>query len=186
MFPNEAQPKVMTKLTFEILDLLRRETTAPRISAGATLGFLLGLTPWGTLQGYVLLTMVFLLRYNPIALVTSCVLFSGLFWALAPLLSIVGTGLLINLPSLQPLWTWAAHAPIVPLTRFNHTVVLGAFTVTTALAFPFYWLVKLTLLAYGERILSWSRYPLLRYPFRQFSGGASKMMRTYGSRENTP
>ncbi|MBY0369119.1 hypothetical protein K2X33_00435 [bacterium] len=174
----------MNKITFEILDLLRRESTAPRISAGATLGFLFGLTPWGTLQSLVLVILLLVTCYNPIAFLASAVLFSGLFWAFAPLLSMVGTGLLVSWPSLYPLWTWASHTPILALTGCNYTVVLGAFAVTGVLAVPFYWLVKLTVLAYGERILSWSRYPLLRYPLKQISWSASKMVKTYVQREN--
>lgn len=174
----------MTKLTFEILDLLRRESTAPKISAGATLGFMLGLTPWGTLQGWLMFMAACILTLNPIAFAVSLALFSFLYWALTPLLGLLGAGLLTSLPSLYPLWSWAAHAPIIPMTGFNHTVVLGSFFVVTVLALPFYWLVKLALLAYGERILSWSRYPLLRYPLRQFSWGATNMVNKYVQREN--
>jgi len=71
-------------------------------------------------------------------------------WALAvpvgfildPLFDLVGRWLLLDTPALTPLWTAWYNLPVLPLTNFNNTVVLGSLLSWAVLALPIYFLAR--------------------------------------------
>lgn len=109
------------------------------LAAGFALGAALGLTPKAGLMPVLFLLVFFALRINKgMALVTAA-LFTPIGYAIDGAAHRLGWTLLKAGP-LQGLWTALYDLPIVPLTRFNNTVVLGNLVIGLALYVPLYFL----------------------------------------------
>lgn len=114
------------RLIFPFLDLLLRRSHTLNIVFGIVLGMFLGLFPMGTLQWIVSIAAFIFFRVN--LLVFLLVFFTSLAmgFLLDPVWNSLGFRLLTNRTDLYPVWGWMSHAPILPFTEFNNTVVLGA------------------------------------------------------------
>jgi len=77
-------------------------------------------------------------------------------FALDPAFDWVGRQLLLDSPALEPVWTTLANTPVVPLTNFNNTVVLGSVVCALVLFTPIYygsrWAVQRYRETLGERV----------------------------------
>lgn len=107
------------------------------IAAGFALGATLGLVPKGNLFAAIFFLLFFILRVDKRAAFFSAALFTPLAYALDGAAHALGWALLKAGP-LQGLWTALYGMPIVPLTRFNNTVVLGNLVIGLALLAPLY------------------------------------------------
>jgi uncharacterized protein (TIGR03546 family) len=63
-------------------------------------------------------------------------------FALDPAFDRLGRALLVDVAPLQPLWTWAYNTPVVALSNFNNTVVLGSFVVWLLAVVPLFFLLR--------------------------------------------
>jgi uncharacterized protein (TIGR03546 family) len=70
---------------------------------------------------------------------------------LDPLFDWMGHGLLLA-PALRPLWTSLYNMPIVPLTNFNNTIVLGSFVFALVLAIPLFVVLRWAVARYRETV----------------------------------
>jgi uncharacterized protein (TIGR03546 family) len=107
------------------------------LAAGFALGAALGLIPKGNLFAVVFLLLFFALRLNKGLALLSAVFFTPLGYAVDGLAHRIGLALL-KAPALSGVWTALYDLPIVPLTRFNNTVVLGNLVLGLVLFFPLY------------------------------------------------
>lgn len=107
------------------------------LAAGFALGAALGLIPKGNLFAAVFFLLFFTLRLNKGMALLSATFFTPLGWAVDGLAHSIGLSLL-KAPALAVLWTALYDLPIVPLTRFNNTVVLGNLVLGLALFAPLY------------------------------------------------
>lgn len=133
------------------------------LAAGFALGAAWGLVPKGNLLSVVFLLLFFFFRVDkPVALVTAF-LFSLVGWLVDPAAHALGYALLVKAAFLKPLWTALYGLPIVPLTKFNNTVVLGNLVIGLVLFAPLYILGKRAAEAYaatwGKRF---SNMPLVK------------------------
>jgi uncharacterized protein (TIGR03546 family) len=125
------------------------------IGAGAAFGLLLALVPGANLLWIALFVLTFFLKLN----MAMQFLLMGLVRLLVPLvdpaLDSLG-GAVLTAPSLQGLFTALASAPVVPLTRFSSTLVMGGLLAGIVLWVPFLllftFLVKLYRRTLRERI----------------------------------
>ncbi len=109
------------------------------LAAGFALGAALGLIPKGNLFAALFFLLFFALRLNKGMALLSATLFTPLgYWAdgLAHPLGLA----LLGAPALRGAWTALYDLPIIPLTRFNNTVVLGNLVLGLALYAPLYFL----------------------------------------------
>lgn len=109
------------------------------LAAGFALGAALGLIPKGNLFGVAFLLLFFALRLNKGMALMSATFFTPLGYAVDGLAHKIGLALL-KAPALGGLWTALYDLPIIPLTRFNNTVVLGNLVLGLALYAPLYFL----------------------------------------------
>lgn len=107
------------------------------LAAGFALGAALGLIPKGNLFAVVFLLLFFALRLNKGMALLAATFFTPLGWAADGPAHRIGLALL-QAPALRGLWTALYDLPIVPLTRFNNTVVLGNLVLGAALFAPLY------------------------------------------------
>jgi uncharacterized protein (TIGR03546 family) len=107
------------------------------VAAGFALGAVWGLVPKGNLFSVIFLLLFFFLQADKgVALVTA-LLFTSAGYLLDGLAHGVGLALL-TAGGLKPLWAWLYNLPIVPLTKFNNTVVLGNLAIGLLLYLPLY------------------------------------------------
>lgn len=119
----------LAKQIFGFLKLLNSETGHNQIAAGIAAGFILGMTPAFSLQTVLVFLCLFLFRVQIGAAFLAAFFFKFAGWLLDPVFHSVGSTVL-ETESLEGLFTTLYNMPIVPLTRFNNSIVMGSGVVT--------------------------------------------------------
>lgn len=128
------------RLLKEMFAALHGGTDPRHLAAGFALGAVMGLVPKGNLIAVVFLLLFFALRLNKGMALMAAALFTPVGYAIDGLAHRVGFALL-KAPALRGLWTALYDMPVVPLTRFNNTVVLGNLALGLVLLVPLYFLL---------------------------------------------
>lgn len=128
----------MTRIIYKFLDILVFDATDTGIALGCIVGFHLGMIPVFTLQWALAFLCLVLFRINFLSVLSFGILSFGLGQALESGFHYLGLKILTGYPDLYSLWGWMHHAPIVPFTGFNNTVVLGATLTAYILTLPLY------------------------------------------------
>jgi uncharacterized protein (TIGR03546 family) len=124
---------------------------AGEIAAGISFALLLALIPTGNLLWFALFVITMLLKINFAALL----LFLALFKLLVPLADglLHRLGLLVlSLPLLSDFFSTGYNLPLLPLTRFNNTVVMGGLVAGLLLWVPVFLLFRRLVVAYRRSL----------------------------------
>lgn len=116
---------ILIKQLFGLFKLLNSETGTNQIAAGVALGFILGQSPMLSLQAFLVFALIFFFRIQMGAAFLAAAFFKLLGLALVPVYANIGESIL-TMASLHGLFTTLYNMPLVPLTRFNNTVVMGS------------------------------------------------------------
>lgn len=135
---------LLLKQLFAFLKLLNSETGHNQIAAGIAAGFVLGMSPFLSLQSFLIFLFIFFFRIQAGAAFLAAFFFAFIAYLLDPVFHAIGVQVLEQ-ESLHPLFTSLYNMPLVPLTRFNNTVVMGAGMVTLVTS-PILFLVSRTLI----------------------------------------
>lgn len=145
----------LVKLIQFLLRALHSEGTPGQLAAGIALGSILGLTPLLNLHNAVVFALIVLLNVSFAGGMLGWLLFVPIGFLLDPLFDWIGHTLLFT-PSLTPLFTSLYNTPVVPLTNFNNTVVLGSLVFALLLFVPLFFAARWTVTRYratiGERV----------------------------------
>jgi len=154
---------VILKLLQSLVKALHSEGTPGQVAAGMALGSILGITPLISLHNLVVAALILLLNVSVPGATLGWALAIPLGFALDPVFDDLGRQLLLETPALVPLWTALANLPVVPLSNFNNTVLLGSLVTALVLFAPIFfasrWAVRRYRETIGERI---QRSPLYR------------------------
>jgi len=120
---------LLLKLIQSLIKTLHSEGTPGQVAAGLALGAILGLTPLWNLHNAVVLALIMVLNVSFLGAMMGWALSVPVGFLLDPAFDWIGRTLLLDTPALRPLWTALYNAPVVPLTNFNNTVVLGSLAV---------------------------------------------------------
>lgn len=143
----------LLKQIFGFLKLLNSETGHNQIAAGIAVGFVLGMTPILSLQGFLMIAFIFFFRVQAGAAFLAAFFFAFAGWLLDPVFHAIGSQVL-EMPALQGVFTAMFNMPLVPLTRFNNSIVMGAGVVTIA-AMPLVFFVSRSLIIkYRETVVA--------------------------------
>ncbi|MDZ7337130.1 MAG: TIGR03546 family protein [candidate division KSB1 bacterium] len=157
---------VPLSLVSKVVKVLRSADSPAQVGWGFALGAIPGLTPFWALHNILVILLICILNVNISAAFLGWGLFSLFAYLLDPLFDLLGYQILVNIPSLQPLWTWLYNVPIAPLTRFNNTVVMGSLVVALVMLVPNYawfrWFVRRFRESWGEKIGNWKVARALR------------------------
>ena len=143
---------VLLKLLQSLIATLHSEGTPGQVAAGIALGAALGLTPLMSVHNLVIVTLLIILNVSFAAGMLGWALFAPLGFLLDPLFDRIGTALLLETPSLRPLWTSWYNTPVVPYTNFHNTVVLGSVVAWMALAVPIFFLAREGVIRYRSTV----------------------------------
>lgn len=165
---------IVLKLIQSIIKALHSEGTPGQVAAGLALGSILGLTPLLNLHNLLIFALIIMLNVSFPGAMLGWALFTPIGFALDSLFDAVGHRLLLGTPALTPLWTTLANIPVVPLTNFNNTVVLGSLVVALVLLVPVYLLARWGVAQYRANVAAWFQRSAL---YRAVT--ASKLYNTY-------
>jgi len=145
----------LIKLIQSLFGALHSEGTPGQLAAGVVLGSFLGLTPLLNLHNALIFALLVLLNVSFAGGMLGWALFIPIGFLLDPLFDWIGHSLLLA-PSLRGLWTSFYNTPIIPLTNFNNTVVLGSLAFAVLFAVPLFFAMRLAVVRYratiGERV----------------------------------
>jgi uncharacterized protein (TIGR03546 family) len=143
---------IILRYLAKLLKILRDGATPAQIAGGFALGMIIGLTPVMSLHNLVVLLLLIFLNVNLSMAILSFTFMSGLAYLFDPWFHSIGYFLLVDIASLNGMWTWLYNVPVLALSRFNNTVVLGSLVVSLILFVPVWLLVKAGVIAYREHI----------------------------------
>lgn len=153
---------LVLKLIQALVKALHSEGTPGQVAAGLALGSILGLTPLMNLHNAVVFGLIVILNVSFPGAMLGWALFVPIGFLLDPLFDRLGRLLLLETPALTPLWTSLYNTPVLPLTNFNNTVVLGSLVCALVFLAPLFFAGRLGVARYratvGERIRRSSHY----------------------------
>ena len=145
----------LIKLIQSLVGALHSEGTPGQLAAGIALGSIMGLTPLVNVHNAIVFAAIVLLNVSFAGGMLGWALSVPIGFLLDPLFDWIGHTLLFT-PSFTPLWTSLYNMPIVPLTNFNNTVVLGSLVFALLFLVPLFlatrWAVARYRVTVGERV----------------------------------
>jgi uncharacterized protein (TIGR03546 family) len=142
----------LLKQLFGFFKLLHSENGDTQIAWGLALGFILGMTPALSLQSLLVFLMLFFFRIQIGAAFIAAFFFKFVAFLLDPLFHVIGHKVL-HLPALQDVYTQLYNMPIIPFTRFNNTIVMGAAVLSILLTPVIFILSKKMVAKYRESVV---------------------------------
>jgi len=142
----------MLKPIIKLLKALNGNLKREQIAMGFSWGLLLGLVPGGNFFWIVIFVVSFFFNHHhwsKILFMAVIKLFLGL---LNPAIDAAGWGFL-HMEALQPLFTSLFNMPLVPLTKFNNTLVAGGLFLGVILWLPVYFLIWLLIPLYRNKLI---------------------------------
>ncbi len=144
---------LMLKQFFNFLKLLNSETGSNQIAAGIALGFILGFSPLLSLQGLLVILIMLFFRVQIGAAFISSFFFAFVAYLLDPVCNAIGQSVL-EMESLRPLFTELYNMPIVPLTKFYNSLVMGSGVLGFLLSPVIFFLAKVAIHKYRATIVA--------------------------------
>lgn len=126
---------LILKQLFAFIKLLNSETGNISIASGMTCGFILGMTPVLSLHSLFIFLILFFFRIQIGAALVTAFFFKFIAFLLDPAFHAVGS-MVLEMQSLQGIFTSLYNMPLIPFTRFNNSIVMGSAVITFALS-PF-------------------------------------------------
>lgn len=142
----------LIKLIQSVVRSLNSQGTPGQLAAGIALGSALGLTPIMNLHNLVIFGLGVLLNVSFPGFMLGWALFIPLGFALDPVFHAIGRHLLLETPALDANWTVWFNTPVLPLTNFNNTIVLGSVVVWAAAFVPLFILLRWLIAQYRQRV----------------------------------
>jgi uncharacterized protein (TIGR03546 family) len=143
---------LLLKQLFALIRLLNSDTGTNQIAAGVACGLILGFAPWLSLQALLVFICLFLFRIQIGAALTSAFFFAMVAWLFDPLSHQIGATIL-EMEALRPTFTAMYNMPLVPLTRFYNSVVMGAGVISLLLALPVFFASRRLIVAYRVKVV---------------------------------
>jgi len=141
----------LLKLIQSLLGALHSEGTPGQLAAGIALGSILGLTPLVNLHNAIVFAALVLLNVSFAGGMLGWAVFVPIGFLLDPLFDWIGHTLLFT-PAFTPFFTSLYNMPIVPLTNFNNTVVLGSLVFAVLFATPLFFAARYGVVRYRATI----------------------------------
>lgn len=144
---------LILKQIYTFLKLLNSDTETSPLAWGLTLGLILGFAPFVSLQTLLVFALLFIFRVQMGAAFLSAFFFKLVAFLFDVPAHHLGKAVLES-ETLRPIFTTLYNMPLVPLTRFNNTIVMGSMVVSILLA-PFaFFLFKALILKYRELVVA--------------------------------
>lgn len=144
---------LLLKQIFAFFRLLNSDTGHNQLAAGLACGIILGFSPFLSIQTFVVLFLVFFLRIQMGAAFLAAFFFKFVAWAIDPVADSLGRTVL-EAEGLRPLFVSMYNMPLVPMTRFNNSIVMGSALVGLLLAIPGFFVFRALILKYRTTVVA--------------------------------
>jgi uncharacterized protein (TIGR03546 family) len=155
----------LLKLVQSLVKTLHSDGTPTQIGVGVALGAALGLTPIANAHNLLVLLLLAVLNVSFGAGMLAWVVFVPVGFMLDPLFNRVGHWFLVDAASMRPMWTTWDNTPVLALTNFNNTIVIGSVVVWLVLFVPIWLASHYAVVRYratlGERVRQSHFYKVL-------------------------
>lgn len=144
---------LLLKQIFNFLKLLNSDTGTNQLASGLAFGLILGFAPFISIQTFLVLIIVFVFRVQIGAVFLSAFFFKFVAFLFDYPAHLLGKTVL-EMEGLKGLFTSMYNMPLVPMTRFNNSIVMGSMIVSILL-FPFvYVLFQKLILKYRQTVVA--------------------------------
>ncbi|MCP4724530.1 MAG: TIGR03546 family protein [bacterium] len=143
---------IILKIISRLISILKEGPTPNQVAAGFTLGMFLGMSPSFNLYAIIVLLLIFLLDINISASILGWIVFKLFAFLLDPVFHDVGFELLSETEWLNGFWTVLYNLPLIPLSKYNNTVVLGSIVLSILLFLPLFFASRLGIIQYREKL----------------------------------
>ncbi len=141
------------KQIFAFVKLINSDTATNQIAAGVACGLILGFAPVFSLQTILVIMLLFFFRIQIGAATVSAFFFALIAWIIDPISNQFGI-VVLEKESLRPLFTQMYNMPLVPLTRFSNSIVMGSGLLALILAIPTFFLSRVMIHKYRATIVA--------------------------------
>lgn len=143
---------ILLKQLFALIKLLHSEQGTKSIAWGVAMGFILGMTPALSLQTILVFVLLFLFRIQIGAAFLAAFFFKFIAFFLDPVFNPIGA-MVLEMSALQGVFTTLYNIPILPLTRFYNTIVMGSGVVAIVLVPFIYFGTKVAVVKYRSTVV---------------------------------
>ena len=143
---------IILKQIVNLIRLLHSDTGQNQIASGLAFGIFLGFAPFLSLQTLLVLLIVFVFRVQLGAAFLSAFFFKFIAFLLDPVADMFGRAALENL-SLRPMWLTMYNVPLLPMTRFNNSIVMGSFLISLILCPVLFFVFKSLIVTYRTTVV---------------------------------
>ncbi len=143
---------LLLKQIFQLFKLLNSDQGTNQIAWGLALGCVLGFSPFLSLQTFLVLFISFFFRVQLGAAFLSAFFFKVIAYLIDPLADHLGNWVL-NLQGLNGLFVTLYNMPLVPMTRFNNTLVMGSGVIGFILSIPLFFIFKKLIQQYRQIVV---------------------------------
>lgn len=144
---------LLLKQIFAFFRLLNSETGTNQLASGLACGLILGFSPFLSIQTFLILFLVFFFRIQMGAAFLSAFFFKFVAFLFDPMADKLGR-LVLETESLRPLFTTMYNMPLVPMTRFNNSIVMGSMVVGLILVIPAFFVFRTLIMKYRETVVT--------------------------------
>lgn len=144
---------LLLKQIFAFFKLLNSDTGTNQLAAGLAMGLILGFSPMLSLQTLIAFIILFFFRIQIGAAFLSAFFFKFTAFLLDPLADHLGRAVL-EADGLRPLFVSLYNMPLVPLTRFNNSIVMGSGLVGFLLLIPAFFVFKALIVKYRATVVA--------------------------------
>lgn len=143
---------LLLKQLFNFFKLLNSDTGHNQLASGLACGLILGFAPFLSLQTLLVFTLVFIFRIQLGAAFLSAFFFKFIAYLLDPVAHQIGKSVL-ETESLRDLFVTMYNMPIIPMTRFNNSVIMGSLILSLVLTIPAFFFFRMLILKYRKNIV---------------------------------
>lgn len=143
---------ILLKQLFAFFKLLNSDTGTNSLATGLAFGIIFGFAPILSLQALIVLILIFFFRIQLGAALLSAFFFKLVAFALDSVTDPLGR-VVLESASLRPLFQSLYNMPIIPLTRFNNSIVMGSALISFILVLPLFFIFKKLIIVYRVRVV---------------------------------
>lgn len=144
---------LLLKQIFAFLKLLNSDTGTNSLAVGLTLGLFLGFAPFLSIQTFLIIAIVFFFRIQIGAAFVSAFFFKFIAWMIDTPADFLGQAILES-ASLRPLFTEMYNVPLLPMTRFNNSIIMGSFAISLILSIPGFFIFRKLIATYRAQVVA--------------------------------
>jgi uncharacterized protein (TIGR03546 family) len=137
----------LLKQIFGFIKLLNSETGTNQLASGIAMGFVLGMSPALSLQTLLVFLLLLFFRIQIGAALISAFFFKFVAFLLDTPFDHLGQ-VILEMPSLQQIFTSLYNMPLIPYTRFNNSIVMGSGILAFILTPVVFYLSKIMIVKY--------------------------------------